>query len=124
MADNYRFDLTGVKLETAMEIAFENAPGRKAVAWAVLQNEDDTGKRLVLFWNKDPLATPLPSEMSVATAVEFVKDWLVAQNYGREPDHDGSNRKGCRIYNEAWGHVAKSHYAFVAIEPVWMMYGK
>lgn len=26
--------------------------------------------------------------------------------------------------HKAWGHVAGSPYAFAAIEPVWLMYGK
>lgn len=27
-------------------------------------------------------------------------------------------------FNEAWGHVAESHTAFVGIQPLWAMHGK
>lgn len=173
MSDNFHFDLTGVSLAKALDIAFGQT--RKAVGWRedpimshssgvidvgqhswvnkdilALTNEqrlelsrlrlldyravDREGnyvhptptkrKRLILFWTKHESMTPLPAPMSAEDAVSFVKAWLAATDYGSEPDHDGDNGKGFRIYNEAWTHVAGLWEAFVAIEPVWMMYGK
>lgn len=54
----------------------------------------------------------------------MIEAWLDDTSYGTQPDHDGDNDKGWRIYNEAWGHVAGLWQAFAAIEPVWLMYGK
>lgn len=45
-------------------------------------------------------------------------------DYGRQPDHDGDNEKGWRLYNETWGMVGGDHSAFAAVEPAWAMYGK
>ena len=66
----------------------------------------------------------LPYAMQGRALVEFAWHWLLTADYGRQPDHDGSNEEGWRVYNETWGHVGSSHYAFVAIRPVWAMYGK
>lgn len=83
--------------------------------------------RMVLFWadfdGKDVMQK-LPAPMGVAEAVPFVKSWLGSADYGHEPDHDGDNSKGCRVYNEAWTHIGQWHAAFAAIEPVWLMHGK
>src|SRR5690349_24893058 len=43
--------------------------------------------------------------------------WLAEADYGPQPDHDGDNSKGWRIYNEAWGHVDNLWGAIVAIQP-------
>lgn len=133
--DNFHFDMTGVPLADALKIAFCGSPGNKAVGWSVLDADDtetvegqhghtSSRKRLVLFWHESGGGTPLPAPMDAEAAIPFIKAWLAEADYGKQPDHDGDNGKGWRIYNEAWGHVARNHYAFVAIEPEWIMYGK
>lgn len=153
-SDNFHFDLTGVPLDQALAIAFGEHPnsklGRKAKWWGVeparprakrcpscwLEYPEDKPKRLdhpmrlVLFWS-DPTGTnfgefhALPAPMSSTDIAPIVKAWLdLEASYGHQPDHDGDNGKGWRVYNEQWGHVAGAYQAFVAIEPVWLMYGK
>lgn len=39
-------------------------------------------------------------------------------------DHDGSNHKGFRIYNEDWGRVDDDSYSIAAIKPIYIWYGK
>ncbi len=124
MPDNFHFDLTGIPLLICLDIAFSHAPGKKAVGWMVQNMEERKLKRLVLFWSDDPAMTPLPAPLEAKDAEPFVKAWLSQQNYGPQPDHDGDNGKGWRVYCESWGHVAYNYRAFVAIEPVWLMYGK
>lgn len=53
-----------------------------------------------------------------------VRAWLEAVEYGPEPNHDGDNKKGWRVFNERYSHVSGLWQAFVAIEPVWLEYGK
>jgi len=67
-----------------------------------------------------PLLTPIDAER----AVIHVLDWLSATDYGPQPDHDGDNGKGWRVFCEGWGHVGGDYHAFVAIEPRYAMYGK
>src|ERR1700690_3444552 len=69
----------------------------------------------------------LPFAMDCKAAIEMVWSWLLEQpeeKYQDYMDHDGSNGKGFKIYNEYWGHVGSSHYAICAVLPIWSWYGK
>lgn len=84
-------------------------------------------RRIVFYWSKtenraDIVA--LPFKLDAAGAADFAKRWLHEENYGSQPDHDGDNGKGWRVYNESWGHVDGDWSAFVAVSPAWAMYGK
>jgi len=139
MSDNFRFDMTAVPLSLALPVAFHHHS--KATGWveAPLPQEHDRAKggewganqskrRLILLWTKATWAEEpvnyFPAPIEVEQAEGMIKAWLKEQDYGSQPDHDGDNGKGFRIYNEAWGHVAGRWEAFVAIEPVWLLYGK
>lgn len=119
MADNTHFDMTAVPLGPALKIAFSNTPGLQATHYKVEDN------RIVLAWHelagKDfiPLLVPLTAE----TAVDVVEKWLSMLSLGDKPDIDGECEISCRIYCEGWGHIDHNHYAFVAIEPRWALYG-
>lgn len=68
---------------------------------------------------------PLPYPMDCQATTEFVWNWLQqGADYGKQPDHDGDNGKGYRIFNEAWGHVGNDWRAIIAVQPAWAMYGK
>lgn len=121
VADNTRFDMTAVLMKPALQIAFACSPSGKATHYKVYDN------KLVFAWNENagkdfiPFLIPLTAE----TAVDIVKEWLNNDAvYVSEPDHDGSNSRSYRIWNEAWGLIDHNHYAFVAIEPCWAMHGK
>lgn len=134
--DNFHFDITGAPLDKSLGIAFgewntavgwaEVDCGERAVGREGIWGANQSARRLILFWHKDEsgLMIPFPAPLDVAAVKPFIEAWLKAADYGPQPDQDGSNGKGWRVYNETWTHVADSHYAFVAIEPVWIMYGK
>ncbi len=119
--DNFQFDMTSQGAETLKKaLCLFNPPGRKVVAYSA-----DDPKKLVLYWsNQSSKAVPLPFPMTLEQAADFAAGWLEHADYGSEPDHDGDNGKGWRLYCEAWGHVDHDAYAFAAVEPVWAMYGK
>ena len=119
--DNFRFDMTSEGSETLKAaLALFNPPGRKVTGYS-----EEPGKKLVFYWsNTSPRATKLPFPMTLEQAADFAIGWLEHADYGREPDHDGDNGKGWRLYCEDWGHVDHDHYAFAAVQPVWAMYGK
>ena len=122
MIDNFHIDITcqGSKpMLLALEIAFTNCPGNKAIGYRVIKD-----KGLVLYWTEADNVTPFLSKMTFSEVEPLVQGWLKEQDYGEQPDHDGSNGKGWHVYNEAWGHVNNEWEAFVAIEPAWAMYGK
>jgi hypothetical protein len=66
----------------------------------------------------------LPYPMQGKALVEFAWNWLETAERGEQPDHDGENEAGWRVYCEGWGRVGDAQYSFVAIQPVWAMYGK
>jgi hypothetical protein len=147
--DNFHIDITSEgDLAPAMKIAF----GRwnKAVGYAVraaypgereevpegapkhFRPDWKYGKRpkplrLVFFWSdyeKRPDMVKFPFTLDAEGAADFAKRWLAEADYGKEPDHDGDNGKGWRLYCEGWGHVDDDHSSFVAVAPSWAMYGK
>lgn len=123
--DNQRIDVTWEGKErfyTLLSMAVEASPGCKVASyWA----DDEHG--LVFRWHdgsSSRSSTKFPTPVNAEAACDFAWGWLRTQDYGKQPDHDGDNGKGWRIYNESWGHVASDHYAFIAIQPAWAMYGK
>ena len=117
--NNFHFDMTSKGAVTLKKaLALFNPPGNKVEAYKV------DGKRLVLYWLKSEDATPLPYPMTLDQAADFAAGWLEHADYGHEPDHDGDNGKGWRLYCESWGQVGSNHRAFAAVEPVWAIYGK
>lgn len=119
--DNFKFDMTSKGASTLKAaLALFNPPGRKVTGYS-----EEPGKKLVLYWsNSSPKAVKLPFPMTLEQAADFAAGWLEHADYGHEPDHDGDNGKGWRLYCENWGHVDGDSYAFAAVQPVWAMYGK
>lgn len=141
--DNFKIDITAEgrsSLQKALEIAFaHNAPGKKVDSYQVLKLESTpynsipeslNGRTaLVLRWIKEEKLkvdgpVNLPFKLDTEGATDFAFRWLAEQEYEREPDHDGSNGKGWRIWTGGWGHVGDDRYAVCAIMPEWAMYGK
>jgi len=84
---------------------------------------------MVLLWNEDSVrgakATKLPFPLTCEAAIEFLWSYLTTAEFGNEPDHDGSNRRGFVVTTgNFWGHVEGSHYAFIGAYPDWQMCGK
>lgn len=132
--DNFRIDVQSEgrdNLALVMQIIFKSH--RRATHYAIRGPEYSAKtpkpRRLVLYWTQPSGSgsdgvLPLPFTLDQEGATDFAHNWLKELDYGTEPDHDGDNGKGWRVYNEAWGHV-DSHWAgFVAISPAWAMYGK
>jgi hypothetical protein len=97
-------------------------------------------KGFILLWHEDKFlfeqptkiteilsANKLPYAMDEKAAADLAWGWLSERKdseYQEWCDHDGSDGHGFRIYNEAWGHVAGSHYGILGVIPVWAWYGK
>lgn len=110
--------------DLAFQLLFDNAAGGKATHYF-----EDKDKGLVLCWYEDASkkTVKLPSALTWRGAADLAWNWLEEQDekqYRERLDHDGSNGKGFKVYNEDWGHVAGSSYAILAVLPVWAWYGK
>lgn len=145
--DNRTIDVVseGTKdLEMALSIIWNNCPGRKATHYKIVKlqkhvdyygqptnnhyvkfKENPEGvETLILLWHEENNAHALPHPLNIEEAIQFVTDWLEEVAYKDEPDHDGDNGKGWRVFTEQWGQVASHQYAIVGIQPSWSMYGK
>ena len=145
--DNRTIDVTsegGEHLAMAIRIAFANAPGGKATHYRIVKLKDkisyygeptsrhyenlvedpEGDPTLILLWHEGRNAIALPYPLEVDEAIAFVSGWLKNVDRGHQPDHDGDNGHGWRVFTEAWGHVAGEHYAIVGVQPAWAMYGK
>jgi hypothetical protein len=126
--DNFQFSITSEgdqEFRRALALAFDLKSFSKVTHYVITPKHG-----LVFFWH-DPgklpdgaTALPMPYPMGQEGLVNFAEGWLKSADYGKQPNHDGSNGKGWTIYNEAWGHVMDSFYAVIAIKPAWAMYGK
>lgn len=117
--DNFQFDMTSQGSETLKQaLCLFNPPGRTVSGYST------DGTKLVLYWGNSSHATRLPFPMTLEQAADFAAGWLDHAQYGSEPDHDGDNSKGWRLYCDSWGRVGGDDFAFAAVEPVWAMYGK
>lgn len=85
----------------------------------------DQEKGLVFFKADGKDMTPLPGPMDLDACAEIAFEWLKCAHYGDQPDHDGDNEKGWRCYCDDWGHIDKFGWrTFMAVQPMWIMYGK
>ena len=143
--DNRTIDVVSEgDISTAIKLIWANAAGGKASHYKIVnlkENikyygeptthhfgniiEDKEGDTtLILLWHDEKEAEKLPFPLDFEGAVSFIKGWLEQVDYGKKPDIDGDCGKGWRVFTEGWGHVAGHHYAIVAVQPIYAMYGK
>lgn len=122
--DNFHIDITSEgDLRSAMELAFRQ-PVFRAEGYLI-----DPDRGLIFFWGGFNNHPPdglirLPFKLDAIGAADFAERWLAEQDYGEQPDHDGDNGRGWRLYNDEWGRVGGLTYSFIAVKPEWAMYGK
>lgn len=116
-------NVSGTSLER-LKIAMSLAGYKTAVGYIIDKN------RLIYFWTPHPRMEKfppiMPPKLNMEQAAEFAYTWLKHNaEYPEEPDHDGDNERGWRVYAESWGKIDDFDYpAFIAIEPRWAMIGK
>lgn len=110
--------------ETKYYCRDDNGKHRTQHCTKLVKDEERGADTLILLWHDEDGSIPLPFPLSLDQAAGFVADWIGSASYGSEPDHDGSNGRGWRLFTEAWGHVARHHCAIVGAQPAWAMYGK
>ena len=124
--DNHRIDITWEgedRFRLILGLLVQKHGGRRKDKFFT-HYIDDPDYGLILMWTNRDNAVKFDKPKGRAELVDFAWQWLQDQDYGPQPDHDGSNGKGWRIFNESWGHVNNDWAAFCAIQPVWAMYGK
>ena len=130
--DNRIFNVNGTGDELllkALELALmqEWSKSTTMEAWKI-----DKEKGLILYWHADGEAIPFPSPLSAEQLLPIVSGFLASkeakevtcEGWDADTDHDGCNGFGWRVYCEDWGHIGRDHYAFIAIKPAYIWYGK
>ena len=87
---------------------------------------------LILMWSDNKGSMPLIAPMDNPDAIaDQIYAWLKNQDYGRQPDHDGSNNKGWRvtmngpvISEEKYSNTDHTFYDVMCIQPYWVEYHK
>lgn len=136
--DNFSFDMTcegAPRLLLAMKILFcDKHPEAKFPKRATHYRIDERLGLIFYDYSFDlsqnktvsaPDLTKLPFKLDAEAAADFVTRWLAEAPYGKEPDHDGGNHKGWRVYTGSWGRPDENdRHSFVAAQPAWATYGK
>lgn len=119
MADNAVLKVSGESLDR-LKVVMGLTGNREAKGFAT-----DDEKGIVFFWADHEKMTPFPTPLGMDRCAEIASDWLEKATYGKQPDHDGDNEKGWLCYRDGWGHIDTFGWqAFIAVKPLWMMYGK
>lgn len=89
---------------------------------------EDSQKGLIFFsyWDDSNLIK-LPVPLDAKQSAELAWAWLQAQPdsaYDDYLDHDGSNHKGFKVYNEEWNRIGGYRSSILAVKPIWAWYGK
>ena len=124
--DNRRFDIID---QDRLREWIACCVGRQtAIGWSAHARDENGPARLLFFWMAPPKVvrgfTNLPFKATDQDIAIITQRWLDEANYGPEPDHDGDNGKGFRLFCEDWGHVDGHPEAFLAVTTAWAMYGK
>lgn len=121
--DNKFFSITSEGEENfalAMKVAF-NVSGHKCTGYSV----DKKSNTIILYWADHKDSIPFPYQMNNDQVTVFLSGWLkTVKPIEAEPDIDGDVGLGFSVFCESWGHVDSKWQAFVAIQPVWALYGK
>lgn len=125
MADNNKIDIRLAKKSLGITLRWLSEIRRPPEAYRL---SDKYG--IILYWHHGDYTEKFPAFVPWET---FVTCWLEQAEPNKQflddferyyEDGDVSNGKGFRMFNEGWGHVDNDPYAYVAIKPVWMWYGK
>jgi len=140
LADNFHVTVKAhiEQLDKALALALQGKLpvwGFKIVRGSFVDEKDaladwhKNGPRFILFGWEDKEATPFPIPLSDQMCADIIKQWLTELaeiDYGREPNHDGDNRRGFYLTTgKFWDHIDDmGHAACLEVRPCWMMYGK
>ena len=109
---------------------FLSLSSEKVVGYEITKTEKE-GQRFAMYWtepnHKSKDYVPLPYEMKIQDMVILVSGWLQKKaEYGRQPDIDGSVKKGWRIVNHhaELGGMSDHWQVAAFVQPEWIEFHK
>lgn len=120
LGDNPVIRVNGISIDR-LRYAMKLAQGFPAHGYKI---DEEKGHLVFMRYPGAPDAIPFPAPLSAERCAEIAFDWLSAQPYPPECDHDGSNKKGWLIWNDKWGQIeGYDYHSFLAVRPEWIMFG-
>ncbi len=108
-----------------LALVYHTGPDRGMRATKITHWQVIDGK-MVFSWHESSKGQPLPAPMGREMLIPLILSWLAEQDYGDEPDHDGSNAKGWRL-KAHWelmpDHPGRFYFQF-SVQPEWCEYHK
>ncbi|MEY8801939.1 hypothetical protein AB9K35_16645 [Leisingera sp. XS_AS12] len=121
LGDNPVLRVNGISLER-MRHAMKLASGFPAHGYKI---DKERGWLVFMKYSSAPGMTAFPVPLEADRCAEIAFDWLQAQTYPAQPDHDGDNKEGWLLWNDGWGQVdGHGYHSFCAVRPTWIMFGK
>ncbi|QDP55317.1 MAG: hypothetical protein Tp176DCM1853251_1 [Prokaryotic dsDNA virus sp.] len=121
LGDNPVLQVNGISLER-MRYAMRLAYGFPAHGFRI---DKERGWLVFLKYESSPNMTAFPVPLDADRCADIAFDWLKAQPYPSEPDHDGDNEKGWLIWKDSWGKIeGHDYHSFLGVRPAWIIFGK
>lgn len=110
----------------AMEMAFVSEYSRdKEMTCNGYKIDIDTNSLLLSEYSNKSDVIKFPYIFNKQQTIDFAYGWLESVEPNEpEPDTDGSCKKGFQITTDGTGCGSKDWGIFIAIKPVWIVYGK
>lgn len=130
--DNFHVDVTARGPEVLQHTVML-ALCRFSSAEAFYESVTSRNENILLFyWHHEAKSvhSKLPYKFGAEQLLPFITGWLDNQDYGTEPNIDGSCSKGWRLLTEVPYEERKNvphiwnFYTIFAIQPVWAMHHK
>ena len=121
LGDNPVLKVNGISLDR-LRYAMNLASGFPAYGYKI-----DTNRGWLVFmkYASAPDMTAFPVPLNAERCAEIAFEWLKAQPYPTQPDHDGDNEQGWLLWNDGWGQIeGHGYHSFVAVCPTWIIFGK
>lgn len=113
-------------LDLAIKLAMQYHVGHERKEPTVSHWQEKDGK-LFFFWHASGGGQEFMVPHTREMLVPLILAWLAKQDYGEEPDHDGSNGRGWRLKSHFSlfpdDHRGRSYIQFM-ITPEWLEYHK
>lgn len=124
--DNFHFDVSSCAedhLSLALELAFSGDCQRMAIGY-VRKEIKGIDTLVLLSYNKYPNSIPFPAPLDVYDSTIIVRSFLKNTKSQEQPDHDGYNKLGFRVFNNEWAKVDGIDGSICGIQPAWLVYSK
>ena len=115
--------LTGVSLER-LEIAI-GLVDNKYTGYKIVPTLEGLPRFVLMIYESGQDRIPLPTALDAKTMARLILQWLnnlKDEDFGKQPDIDGSIKRGWKATTQLIG--IGDHSSVLSVEPKWIIFGK